>query len=747
MKQKLSLLLLLAFSLVAQAQQGCDSQKLSGYLRFLAKEHAVEATRGTQAEQKTVCTLMKLSGSESIQTVANRHGCQVLDSIGRIYFVQVPVCQLASMSIDNAVQRVEANEMPMPTMDGVPSRISADKIWEGFNIPQAYTGRGVIAGVADIGFDFSHPMFKDGEGNSRICQFVDMAQKDADGKYGVTYDAEALSEIDYSSRALVQTHGTHVASLMVGSAVQGGKASYSGIAPESDIVLSEVAANSKDTTDNTSGTSINILLGIKRMFDFAEKSGKPCVVNLSMGGWVSIMDAETLENQVISELTGPGHIFVSSAGNNGNYGASIIKTEGVKKVTARFLGDPGKDSGSSLSQAKSIQCILASSESQTIQFDFFGFGGSLSGGKIVQDSVLLNTDSLMSLNGDSCIFYVKNLHLANATIYAYKVPLPPFCAFDNCYQFNITLDFDGFLGSFSQWIRYHGVEVTIFSDSPCEMYTNPELTPFWRSPRSNIEENERYNCISYEHTICWPASSEDVIAVGAQNTRMAGYARDNMLANFSSQGPTWDNRIKPEVTAPGVGIRGAYNKFCNTFESDKNKFYDIIVENSGEEDYIIAYDGTSMSSPIVAGTIALWLQAKPDLTPSDIRDVIAHTCKQIDDDRVDGYPNNMYGYGEIDAYAGLLYILGISDNIKDIPKNQPSSIRVKLDGSIITLIDVSSGLPYMGEVVLTVYTVEGKTVALGHQNSLNLSSLPHGVYVIQVSATQQSATGSTLIRL
>lgn len=62
-----------------------------------------------------------------------------------------------------------------------------------------------------------------------------------------------------------------------------------------------------------------------------------------------------------------------------------------------------------------------------------------------------------------------------------------------------------------------------------------------------------------------------------------------------------------------------------------------------------------MSSPVVAGAIALWLQADPTLSPSDCLCIFAKTCRHYDATLT--YPNNLYGYGEIDVTAGLEEVL------------------------------------------------------------------------------------------
>ena len=56
-----------------------------------------------------------------------------------------------------------------------------------------------------------------------------------------------------------------------------------------------------------------------------------------------------------------------------------------------------------------------------------------------------------------------------------------------------------------------------------------------------------------------------------------------------------------------------------------------------------------MSAPVVTGAIALWLQADPTLTTSDCMDIFAKTCTHYDSSL--SYPNNLYGYGQIDVMA------------------------------------------------------------------------------------------------
>ena len=74
--------------------------------------------------------------------------------------------------------------------------------------------------------------------------------------------------------------------------------------------------------------------------------------------------------------------------------------------------------------------------------------------------------------------------------------------------------------------------------------------------------------------------------------------------------------------------------------------------------------GTSMSCPIVAGIIAQWMEAVPTLTREQVIEVFEATCHRRDPSLV--YPNNDYGYGEIDAEAGINYLLSHYDCMEDV---------------------------------------------------------------------------------
>ncbi len=128
-----------------------------------------------------------------------------------------------------------------------------------------------------------------------------------------------------------------------------------------------------------------------------------------------------------------------------------------------------------------------------------------------------------------------------------------------------------------------------------------------------------------EPTLTTPADADSIISIGAVNL-------NGKIAAFSSNGPTSDGRTKPDVVAPGVGIWVAVSK-----------------NSSGNDSTYKFGDGTSFAAPITAGVCGLILSAHPKLTPLQVREALRNTANNS------STPNNVYGWGLINAYDAILY--------------------------------------------------------------------------------------------
>jgi len=181
-----------------------------------------------------------------------------------------------------------------------------------------------------------------------------------------------------------------------------------------------------------------------------------------------------------------------------------------------------------------------------------------------------------------------------------------------------------------------------------------------------------------------PGSAEDVITVGALDKNTA-------IAVYSSQGPTEEGRIKPNIAFVGSNVNS-------------------VAHNTGDQ--YTQMSGTSMATPGVAGTVALMLQANPDLSPFDVRNILQETAtyrechymlanEPCGEDLIPkNRQNNVYGHGHVEAVAAVMEAaqrdyqldstialtvdtsVGIDDRIHLSPGD---SIKVELSGYLDTV--------------------------------------------------------------
>lgn len=153
--------------------------------------------------------------------------------------------------------------------------------------------------------------------------------------------------------------------------------------------------------------------------------------------------------------------------------------------------------------------------------------------------------------------------------------------------------------------------------------------------------NERNNAWHY---LTVPADGDSVVAVG-------GVDNKGLITIYSSAGPTADGRTKPEVVGPASGVR--------------------MIDVTDPQGYTTG-SGTSYASPLVAGVCALLLEAHPKWTPMQVREALINTASRADN------PDNLYGWGLVDALAAIEYQLRGDVNGDDCIDEQDVSLTANL---------------------------------------------------------------------
>ena len=636
--------LLFIFTSLGIIAQRPRYEKMSPFVReAMASALATKQLTRSQSDDRLLTAFVRIDGNAA--EVLRQYGCKELARVGDISIAAIPLSKLGTLSCGRQVKRIETGRRCSIQMDTTRLVVNAEKVYTGEGLSQSYTGRGVVVGVQDIGFDLTHPNFYSADMSQyRIKALWDQLSRDTIGStlyVGRDYvGREALLKLRHPIDGETQTHGTHTAGIAAGSGAEGNGAisPYRGMACDADLVLVDNAADNAsliDPRDYYKFTYATDALGFKYIFDYAERMHQPCVINFSEGSSQDFHGYDQLYYELLAKLIGPGRIIVSSAGNDGARNSYIHKNIGKERAGAFIMGNE-----------KRFSCTAKSKQTFTFRVSVYD---NVASPQIVDISTVNICNAQDSLLTDSLLVGGKK--------YIWRV-----LAYPNSYDARETA-YDFQISSPSKLGDSPQVSLQVMGrDADIELYRMSG----YMFPHSLDPVLDAGDC---RYTIFSPSSSPDVICVGSTSyrTQFVNYLGEKKVydsgqkgirSSFSAMGPTLDGRIKPDVMAPGQNIISSYSTFFINNPKNVNASVKSDVrhfEYNGRTYAWNANAGTSMSAPVVTGAIALWLQADPTLTPADCLEIFAKTCSHYDTSL--SYPNNLYGYGQIDVAAGLREVL------------------------------------------------------------------------------------------
>lgn len=641
---RLIVFLLFIFTSLGIIAQRPRYEKMSPFVReAMASALATKQFTRSQSDDRLLTAFVRIDGNAA--EVLRQYGCKELARVGDISIAAIPLSSLGALSCGRQVKRIETGRRCSIQMDTTRLVVNAEKVYTGEGLSQSYTGHGVVVGVQDIGFDLTHPNFYSADMSQyRIKALWDQLSRDTIGStlyVGRDYvGRDALLKLEHPIDGETQTHGTHTAGIAAGSGAEGNGdiSPYRGMACDADLVLVDNAADNAsliDPKDYYKFTYATDALGFKYIFDYAERMHQPCVINFSEGSSQDFHGYDQLYYELLAKLIGPGRIIVSSAGNDGARNSYIHKNIGKERAGAFIMGNE-----------KRFSCTAKSKQTFTFRVSVYD---NVSSPQIVDISTVNVCNAQDSLLTDSLLVGGKK--------YIWRV-----LAYPNSYDARETA-YDFQISSPSKLGDSPQVSLQVMGrDADIELYRMSG----YMFPHSLDPVLDAGDC---RYTIFSPSSSPDVICVGSTSyrTQFVNYLGEKKVydsgqkgirSSFSAMGPTLDGRIKPDVMAPGQNIISSYSTFFINNPKNVNASVKSDVrhfEYNGRTYAWNANAGTSMSAPVVTGAIALWLQADPTLTPADCLEIFAKTCSHYDTSL--SYPNNLYGYGQIDVAAGLREVL------------------------------------------------------------------------------------------
>lgn len=760
-------LLIMALSATAQSHLGIADKVRIRQLKM--EQRKPELFQFTRQTPKTVNEMLGVPQTHALAIVKladgateadlKAQGVNVLRTSFGFAFISVPLDDAERVASLKSITNFQMERPMEQKLKYAREDTGVDKIHQGIGLSQAYTGKGIVCGIVDNGFDVNHLNFKDENGNSRLKYFEVVDTKQGQTieemiKRTVYNTPEKINE--YKTDAASTYHGTHTAGIMAGgyrgnakvatltnngqtgSKVEEGIANpYYGVAYDADICAASCTAL----------TDIQIAIAVEDLLYYAEYVNKPIVVNLSLGSNQGSHDGKATVCQYFDVLAKELNAkIILATGNEGDEKIAATKTFTAddKEFKTFVVGDSVKMSEGTI-YVRSGQLQIYSDTDKP----FKSFKVVVYNTERKRNSKTFELNLTEDTKGNGLYFCSEN----------YK-------EYDNDVV-DATFDryFSGYLGLYWDTDQVVGRSLCTLD---FEVIDNPETNPEGKYQVAVFvegEEGQRLDAFmagyyygmsdlkmegwddgSSNGSISDVACGKSTLSVGSYNSTTAWAQLDGWaykqpgsgiefgeVTPFSSYGTLIDGRNLPDVLAPGAYLVSSMNRY---YLEDQHILGDDIlsaVATVDGIDYPYAWAaGTSMACPMVTGIVALWLEADPTLTIEDIRDIIKKTSRM--DDAMKKADPAKVGSGKIDAYEGLKEVLrrkgesGVGSVVAD-----DSRLVVSQCGERA----VNVFLAGANDINAEVFTMTGVKVTSQHGDgdelTIDLAGKNNGAYLIRVN--------------
>lgn len=635
--------------------------------------------------------------------------------VGEVLSFRVDAQALGTVRTIPGLAYAELAGIAHPTLTKAVKSIHADSVQQGINLPQPYTGDGVLIGVLDWGFDYTQPMFYDTAlTHSRIRaawdQFRQAGPAPAGFGYGAEFDtpaALAAAQSDTANIYSYATHGSHVAGIAGGG---GAGTAVRGIAFDAQFLFCTFLIDAAAAID-----------GVSWMKQIADQDGKRLVVNMSWGLYhMGTLDGNSLLSQAYDQLADEGVTICVSAGNNGDVDFHIGKEFSGDTLTSRAQFYPYSANADMYGQS-----LIMWGEP----------GQAFSTALRIVDSNYAPHDSRWFHTANEEAFIDSFLVIFNDTVF-FKLTTDAAHPLNGRPHFRLRVKNTNTMMSVQ--LRATAPSGTVHFWNVTDLVTD---VGNWGE--AFIGGSEGLTAGDREYGIGEPACTEKVITVaacGSTSWTSGGVQQDGNIAGFTSYGPTLDGRYKPDITAPGVNVLSSISSFTDNAYTPLTS---IIFE--GRNYPFTRFSGTSMSAPMVTGTVALLLEADPSLSPAQIRSIIRNTA--LEDSKTGAIPPEgdlRWGMGKLNAYHAVTQVLGTTG--VEEPGGALLSVWPNPASSHVALLAPFNA--FGGQLV--VMDALGRTITSGKVDdagliNVDVSSWPSGLYFLRLEKDGMQAVGKVMV--
>lgn len=582
-----------------------------------------------------------------------------------------------------------------------------DSVRMAIDLPQEYTGQGVIIGITDWGFDYTHPVFYDTlMQNYRVLRAWDQFRTSGPAPEGFDYGTEIIGQeallsykCDTSNVYDSAYHGTHCAGIAGGA---GAGTQYRGVAVEAEFLFVSVSLTDQEVID-----------AWRWMYNIAQQEGKRLVISMSWGlYYLDNMDGTGPLAEEMQRLSDLGVVFVTSGGNNGDENCHMSHTFTQQDTVRTQFTFPHSSIGSSFT--------MMGTPGYPFAFSIFAMDNNYN---IIAETPFHSTvndgeyDNWLVINGDSVRYYFV---AESADAYNNRPEVQLDVAKRNGYKFGLAIASAG--GEFHAWnmalieTKYGNWGGT---------FAKPSAHPDWAD-------------VDALYGISTPGNIDCAITVAAHASRYlapAGIMVGGTIADFSSAGPGFGQVMKPDISAPGVSVVSALSSYTSTYSGSYTK----TIQFNDRTYRFVPLSGTSMACPFVAGVAALLLHANPYLSAAQVKDILLETA--YNDEFTEEAGVLRFGRGKVNAYQAImkaLHTVGVEDHTDALEPLYTVYPNPTQGQCYITANTESEN------VLCQVIDLAGRTVLQANLtpgvNTLNLHHLTPGCYLLRITDNNKIIT-------
>ncbi len=741
-RQFITVILILLFASLASfgqdAELSLQTRQLIKQVKKLEKIHAKYSEKLERISQQypvedkggnlIIGGMIKVSDDLEENIVTNL-GIEVNSKINDIWTVKIPILKIPELRKIKGIKYIQTDTQVKKKLNNARLETMLDNVHSGTGLGQAYLGEGIIIGVIDFGFDYTHPMFWNLQGDDiRISRVWNMTDNSGIPPSGFSYGSELNgSQIIYNANcsSTEGSHGTHVAGIAGGSGY-GTQGVYTGVAPASELVFVQMGGGESD-----------VINAVNYIFSYAMAAGKPAVINMSLGTHIGPHDGTSLNDQAFSNLSGPGKILVGAAGNEGGTPMHASKTfpdlnAQKNPETLVYFEESQANTGNGIIEIwgapnTSITLAINVIDSYGNYVDFTDYYQSAS-----NPNTTLNLSGVgVELQGEGANYFNNRPHFI-VYIENYNNGLFPTIELQDDYGVNNTIHI---------WNHGLGNGAPLSNDFP-----NIGIISDWMAGNSDYTVGEIGGTSPYVVTVGAYTTKNNYTNMNGQNQIIPFYVDNGALAPFSSHGPTLDGRVKPEITAPGNVIVSSVNSFHDAY-GPYNEEVVYELSNGNNSWFFASMQGTSMATPFITGLTALMLQAKPTLTASSVKAIFNSTS------RTDGYTgsipssgSNYWGAGKISAYNAVIGAINYNSTEENNYGNRllayPNPTKGITRLSLFPLEDITAQISIIDNIGREVQSFSSEKDYI----EVDMSNYEPGLYMIKSTQGNYTESAKILVR-